>query len=469
PRQAVESMEGVRIRSESQARAAISFQKFLRMHTRRSGMTGTADTETQEFASVYNLDVRVIPTNRPMIRKDLEDQVFRTEREKFDAITKDIKALHESGQPVLVGTVTIAKSEALAGFLRKAEIPHEVLNAKQHQREATIVAQAGRLGAVTISTNMAGRGTDILLGGNPEVLARAEAGDPPVMPQPSEGAALDLSAYERERAAYDEKLQKLIEHYTEQTRAEREQVKEKGGLYILGTERHESRRIDNQLRGRAGRQGDPGVSRFYLSLEDDLMRIFASDRMGAMMERLGMEEGEVIEHRWLSKAIEGAQRRVEGHNFDIRKNMLEYNDVMNQQRRTIYKLRRRVLAAGAGIPLVEFEEDPRTKQKTRTEETVSWPAFKELVLDAVEEVIVNLSGTYLVTRSAEGWELDAFTRGVKESLWLDMDFTGASSREEIQDQVFAKAKGQLEARESEFGEDFLRFCQYQYLATIDRL
>ena len=467
--QAVEAKEGVKIENENQTLATISFQNYFRMYSKLSGMTGTADTEAEEFASVYNLDVRVVPTNRPMIREDKEDVVFRTEREKFEAITEDIKNLHAAGQPVLVGTVSINKSEALAGFLRKKGVPHEVLNAKQHQREAEIVAQAGRVGAVTISTNMAGRGTDILLGGNPEVMARAEAGPPPERPAlPADGAAVDLSAYEREYAAWEARLKELTERHTQATQAEREQVKANGGLFILGTERHESRRIDNQLRGRAGRQGDPGASKFYLSLEDDLMRIFASDRMGAMMERLGMQEGEVIEHRWLSKAIEGAQRRVEGHNFDIRKNMLEYDDVMNQQRRTIYKLRRRVLAAGAGIPLIEYDEDPKTKVKHRSETTVSWPAFKEMVLDAVEDVVLNIAGTYLSTRSSDSWDLESFARNVKETLNLEMEFT-PTSRDDLQEQVFAKARATLEARESEFGEDFYRFAQYQYLSTIDRL
>jgi len=301
------------------------------------------------------------------------------------------------------------------------------------------------------------------------VMARAEAGPPPERPAlPADGAAVDLSAYEREYAAWEARLKELTERHTQATQAEREQVKANGGLFILGTERHESRRIDNQLRGRAGRQGDPGASKFYLSLEDDLMRIFASDRMGAMMERLGMQEGEVIEHRWLSKAIEGAQRRVEGHNFDIRKNMLEYDDVMNQQRRTIYKLRRRVLAAGAGIPLIEYDEDPKTKVKHRSETTVSWPAFKEMVLDAVEDVVLNIAGTYLSTRSSDSWDLESFARNVKETLNLEMEFT-PTSRDDLQEQVFAKARATLEARESEFGEDFYRFAQYQYLSTIDRL
>jgi preprotein translocase subunit SecA len=242
-----------------------------------------------------------------------------------------------------------------------------------------------------------------------------------------------------------------------------------GGLFILGTERHESRRIDTQLRGRAGRQGDPGVSKFFLSLEDDLMRVFGSERISGLMERLGMEEGEVIEHRWLSRAIESAQKRVEGHNFDIRKNTLEYDDVMNQQRRTIYKLRRKVLAAGAGMPLVEYTEDAKTKVKTRTESLITWPEFKEMVLDAVEDVIVSMTDTYCVTRGSEGWDLEALGKAVKDTLNVEMAFTNVGTREELQEQIFKVVEKVYSAREQEYGEEFHRFCQYRYLATIDQL
>jgi preprotein translocase subunit SecA len=470
--QAVEAKEGVKIENENQTLATISFQNYFRMYSKLSGMTGTADTEAEEFAKIYNLEVRVVPTNRSMIRKDQDDVVYKTEREKFEAVAKDIVELHKKGQPVLVGTVSIAKSEVVANFLKKQGIPHNVLNAKQHEREAEIVAQAGRKGAVTISTNMAGRGTDILLGGNPEVMAKAEVGPeplPPEQPVMTEGQTVDLSAYQQALAEYKQHYDTVLTRFKEQTQKEREEVVAAGGLYIIGTERHESRRIDNQLRGRAGRQGDPGGSRFYLSLEDDLMRIFGSERISGLMERLGMEEGEVIEHVWLSRAIESAQRRVEGHNFDIRKNLLEYDDVMNQQRRTIYKLRRKVLAAGAGIPLVEYEEDKKTRVKTRSEHTVSWEDFKETVLDAVEDVIVSLTDTYCPSKNPASWDLDALNRGVKETLNLELSFLKASSREEVQEDIFKAVEKVFNTRNEEFGEEFLRFLQVRYLATIDTL
>src|SRR5712692_3981601 len=312
--QAIEAKEGVQIENENQTLATISFQNYFRMYTKLSGMTGTADTEAEEFAKIYNLDVRVVPTNKPMVRKDYEDVVYKTEREKFEAAAVELEELNKKGQPVLVGTVSIAKSEVLSKFLKKRGVPHNVLNAKHHEREAEIVAQAGRKGAVTISTNMAGRGTDILLGGNPEILAKNAAGPEPTLPPPLDGETPDLNAYQQALAEHGRRYQSELENFRQQTSSERGDVVSLGGLYILGTERHESRRIDNQLRGSAGRQGDPGVSKFYLSLEDDLMRIFGSERISGLMERFGMEEGEVIEHKWLSKAIESAQKRVEGHN-----------------------------------------------------------------------------------------------------------------------------------------------------------
>ncbi|WNG49322.1 preprotein translocase subunit SecA [Archangium minus] len=468
--QAVEAKEGVKIENENQTLATISFQNYFRMYSKLSGMTGTADTEAEEFAKIYNLEVRVVPTNRPMIRKDQDDVVYKTEREKFEAVAKDIVELHKKGQPVLVGTVSIAKSEVVANFLKKQGIPHNVLNAKQHEREADIVAQAGRKGAVTISTNMAGRGTDILLGGNAEVMAKAEVGPEPVPPPPSaDGQPVDMTAYQQALEEHKKRFEAALAKFKEQTAKEREEVVAAGGLYIIGTERHESRRIDNQLRGRAGRQGDPGGSRFYLSLEDDLMRIFGSERISGLMERLGMEEGEVIEHVWLSRAIESAQRRVEGHNFDIRKNLLEYDDVMNQQRRTIYKLRRKVLAAGAGIPLVEYDEDKKTRAKIRTEQTVSWADYKEMILDAIEDVIVSLTDTYCPSRNPASWDLEALSRGVKETLNLELSFLKAGSREEIQEDIYKAAEKVIQAREEEFGEEFLRFLQVRYLVTIDTL
>jgi preprotein translocase subunit SecA len=325
--QAVEAKEGVKIERENQTLATITFQNYFRMYKKLSGMTGTADTEAAEFGQIYKLDVTVIPTNRDMIRDDRADLVYRTAQEKWNAVVEEIREAQQRGQPVLVGTVSIEKSEMLSKLLnRPPRVPHVVLNAKYHEREASIVAQAGRKGAITIATNMAGRGTDIVLGGNPEGLARSEA-DP-----------------ETEAEAY----QAALERYEETCAREREEVLAVGGLHILGTERHESRRIDNQLRGRSGRQGDPGSSRFYLSLEDDLMRIFGSDRIQGIMGRLGMEEGEAIEHRMVSKAIERAQTQVEGRNFEIRKHLLEYDDVMNKQREAIYKLRRDILDGHEG-------------------------------------------------------------------------------------------------------------------------
>jgi preprotein translocase subunit SecA len=325
--QAVEAKENVKIESENQTLATITFQNYFRMYKKLSGMTGTADTEAVEFKEIYHLDVVVIPTNQPMIRIDNHDVVYKTEGEKFDAVIEEIRDCHERGQPVLVGTVSIEKSERVADKLKNTSVKHYVLNAKTHEREAEIVAQAGRFGAVTISTNMAGRGTDIVLGGNPEFMAAAEVGT---------------------KDPLDPNFQAALAKYVEQCKAEREKVLEAGGLHILGTERHESRRIDNQLRGRSGRQGDPGSSRFYMSLEDDLLRIFGADRLKGLMGRIGMEDNEPIEHRWISRAIENAQKKVESHNFDIRKHLLEYDDVMNKQREVVYH-RRRELLSGASL------------------------------------------------------------------------------------------------------------------------
>ncbi|HVR28260.1 MAG TPA: preprotein translocase subunit SecA [Thermoanaerobaculia bacterium] len=324
--QAIEAKEGVKIERENQTLATITFQNYFRMYEKLAGMTGTADTEATEFGAIYDLDVVVIPTNMPMIRADHQDSVYRTAGEKWEAVVEEIRDCHQRGQPALVGTVSIETSESLSARLKKARVPHVVLNAKYHEREASIVAQAGRQAAVTIATNMAGRGTDIVLGGNPEGLARAEA------------------APEKEPEQYEAALARFIET----CRRERDQVLAAGGLHILGTERHEARRIDNQLRGRSGRQGDPGSSRFYLSLEDDLMRIFGSDRVQGLMGRLGMEEGEPIESGMVSRAIERAQRQVEARNFEIRKHLLDYDDVMNKQREAIYQLRRDILEGREG-------------------------------------------------------------------------------------------------------------------------
>jgi preprotein translocase subunit SecA len=325
--EAVEAKEGVKIEKQTQTLATITFQNYFRMFKRLAGMTGTAETEAAEFEKIYNLEVDVIPTNKPLRRHENPDVVFRTEREKYNSVVEEIQELNQRGQPVLVGTTSVEKSERLSGMLKKAGVKHVVLNAKQHAREAEIVAQAGRKGAVTIATNMAGRGTDILLGGNPDAMARDVLRKQSIAPE----------------AATPEQWRDALARFQPEVEKEREEVIALGGLHIVGTERHESRRIDNQLRGRAGRQGDPGSSRFYLSLEDDLMRIFASERISGIMKRLGMEEGVPIESRLISRRIEAAQKMVEGQNFEARKHLLEYDDVMNKQRTAIYGLRRQLL------------------------------------------------------------------------------------------------------------------------------
>jgi preprotein translocase subunit SecA len=351
--QAVEAKEKVRIEAESETLATISFQNFFRLYDKLAGMTGTAETEAAEFHKTYKMEVVVIPTNMSAIRIDHNDVVYRTEKEKFGAVLEDIAERHQSGQPILVGTISIEKSEILHKMLSRLKIPHNVLNAKHHAREAEIIAQAGREAAVTIATNMAGRGTDIILGGNPEPfiaeIISSKDGNP---------KSIEASIFIREMLKGNEREARQIapevadisdQEYTqinemrEKWVIEAQRVKEAGGLHIIGTERHDSRRIDNQLRGRSGRQGDPGSSRFYLSLEDDLMRRFGSEKLGVFMERIGMEHGEPIEHRFVTKAIENAQAKVEAHNFEIRKHMLEYDDVMNIQRKTIYGLRREIL------------------------------------------------------------------------------------------------------------------------------
>ncbi|MEM8608051.1 MAG: preprotein translocase subunit SecA [Myxococcota bacterium] len=329
--QAVEAKERVPIQSENLTLATISFQNLFRLYRKLSGMTGTADTEATEFHNIYELDVVVIPTNKPIARDDNEDLIYKTEREKFKALCEEIEDSHKRGQPVLVGTTSVEKSDAVSHFLNRRGVPHNVLNAKQHEREAYVVAQAGTPGAVTVATNMAGRGTDIVLGGNPEMLARIEV---------LEGASEEVLSDPERREA---EIEKATDHFVTKCKEDAKAVKEAGGLRIIGTERHESRRIDNQLRGRSGRQGDAGASRFFLSLEDDLMRIFAGERVQTMMDRLGMEEDVPIEHRWVTRAVENAQKKVEERNFDIRKHLLEYDDVMNQQRKSMYALRKQVL------------------------------------------------------------------------------------------------------------------------------
>ncbi|MFQ6111501.1 MAG: preprotein translocase subunit SecA [Nitrospinota bacterium] len=433
--QALEAKEKVKIESENQTLATITFQNYFRMYEKLAGMTGTADTEAAEFAEIYNLDVVVIPTNVPLVRYNYPDVIYRTEREKFDAVLEEIKELHRQGRPVLVGTISIEKSELLSKKLERHGIPHQVLNAKHHEREAAIVAQAGRKGAVTISTNMAGRGTDILLGGNPEFRAKAAV-----------GGNLDDPEYE-----------KKLEEFRRECAAEHDEVVKLGGLHILGTERHESRRIDNQLRGRAGRQGDPGSSRFYLSLEDDLLRIFGSDRISGIMQKLGMEEGVPIEHNMVTRAVESAQRKVEAHNFEIRKHLLEYDDVMNKQREVIYAQRREVLQ-GEGI--------------------------RETVLDMLDEVLEGILLTYTDPQvHFDDWDLKGLKEALDRQFGLKVKLDGltltplpggepldlaALTTEELRDALFEVLKGAYEAKAAELGEELMdRLERMVMLQVID--
>ena len=391
--QALEAKENVKIENENQTLATITFQNYFRMYDKLSGMTGTADTEAAEFKKIYNLDVSVIPTNMPMVRKDFPDVIYKTRREKFDAAIEEIKELHRTGQPVLVGTVSIDISEQLAKKLKKQGIPHEVLNAKNHEKEAEIISMAGQKGAVTISTNMAGRGTDIVLG---------------------------------------------------------EGVTELGGLHILGTERHESRRIDNQLRGRSGRQGDPGSSRFYLALEDDLLRIFGGERITGIMERLGMEEGEPIEHNLISRAIENAQSKVEAHNFDIRKHLLEYDDVMNQQREVIYKQRRDLLT---GVDLKSTIED--------------------IMMESAEEIAAKFADERTLP---EEWEWDAVSDAVFQQFnfrlaKMDKNTLDGLNEEGLAQEIYEQAHALYEEKAAMLGggDDFRQLERMIMLQTVDNL
>ena len=422
--QAVEAREGVRIESENQTLATITFQNLFRMYEKLAGMTGTADTEAAEFDKIYKLDVVVIPPNRPMIRRDMADLVYRTEREKFDAIVADIKEKQSHGQPSLVGTISIEKSEALSSALKRSGVPHVVLNAKYHEREAEIVAQAGRKGAVTIATNMAGRGTDILLGGNPEFQAAQQSKD---VEDPKE-------------------RQKIEEEIREQWKHDHEEVVSLGGLHIVGTERHESRRIDNQLRGRAGRQGDPGSSRFYLSLEDDLMRIFGGDRIMGLMERLGMEEGVPIEHRMVTNAIQRAQKQVEGRNFEARKHLLEYDDVMNKQRESIYTLRRSILEGREG---------------------------KEYILNAADEIVDFLIDTHYPEGDRQ--VPDEVELNAELYDYFGLDLRGANAdlqadrRDELKYKIVEAVHQRYDEKESLVGSENMRLNEkYLLLQVIDQ-
>ena len=429
--QAVEAKEGVKIQNESRTLATITFQNYFRMYQKLAGMTGTAETEAEEFSKIYNLEVVVIPTNRPMIRADFADLVFSTQRGKWNAVIDEIDEMHQLGRPVLVGTISVETSELLSGMLKRRGIKHDVLNAKFHERESQIVAQAGRSGAVTIATNMAGRGTDIVLGGNPEGLAAEQL-------HKRGTSVIDVSPeeYARTLAAAEA-----------ETAADREKVVAAGGLHIIGTERHEARRIDNQLRGRAGRQGDPGSSRFYLSLEDDLMKRFASDRVKGLMERLGMDEQTAIESRLVSRTIEGAQSRVEGYNFDMRKHVVEYDDVINRQRETIYGERERILRhadlSGTIAGMIEDEVRSLVVEHTAGEDHSEWNR---------DGLRTRIAGMMPALDQARLAEIDRLTdAGELESYLADL------------------AQEHYEARRAELGENMAVLERVVMLKTIDSL
>jgi len=426
--QEVEAKEGVKIANENQTLASVTFQNYFRMYKKLGGMTGTADTEAAEFAKIYNLDVNVVPTNRKMIRLDYADVVYRTEKEKFAAIAEEIKDCHQRGQPVLVGTISIEKSEKLAGMLSRNGIKHNVLNAKQHEREAEIVAQAGRKGAVTIATNMAGRGTDILLGGNADFMFK--------------------QVLYREEDLPDERKLAVYEEIRADCEKNKQEVLGLGGLHILGTERHESRRIDNQLRGRAGRQGDPGSSRFYLSLEDDLMRIFASERVSQLMLKLGMEEGIPIEHGMVTRAIANAQKKVEAHNFEIRKQLLEYDDVMNKQREVIYQHRRAVLSG-------------------------------ENLSDDLRQMTGNLVESALnvycpAEQYPEEWDMKGLTEMMQGQFGLDITQGKQDSGESLRDigrdalpeDLKAQVRDAYDRKEKELGPELMRFLEKNFMLQV---
>jgi preprotein translocase subunit SecA len=424
--QAIEAKEGVVIENENQTLATITFQNYFRMYEKLAGMTGTADTEAAEFHKIYKLDVVVIPTNRVLLRPDFPDVVYKTEMEKFKAVVEEVKELHEKGQPVLVGTISIEKSELLSTLMQRLGVPHNVLNAKHHEKEAEIVSQAGRKGMVTIATNMAGRGTDILLGGNAEVLAK--------------------KWQEANPEASDEEYAKVLETFRQQCAAEHVEVVSLGGLHILGTERHESRRIDNQLRGRSGRQGDPGSSKFYLSLEDDLLRIFGSERVSKIMDMLKIDEGEAITHGLISRAIENAQKKVEAHNFDIRKHLIEYDDVMNKQREVIYTQRREILS---GVDL------------------------RESFLEMMDETVEDLVEAYAIDKViAEEWDWEGITQSVHQSFGFQFEIpeetmtrlTPQNFRELLREKVHEVFQGRLESFGEELADHLIKVIMLQ---TID--
>ena len=417
--QAIEAKEGVKIASENQTLATITLQNYFRMYKKLSGMTGTAETEATEFMHTYGLEVVVIPTNLPVIRKDNADLVYKTKKEKINAIIDKIQRLYEKGQPVLVGTISIKSSEELSELLKKRGIPHNVLNAKYHAQEAEIVAQAGRYKAVTIATNMAGRGTDIMLGGNPEFMALAEVG-----------------------SRDDKRFPEVLAKYQEQCKEEKEKVLALGGLFILGTERHESRRIDNQLRGRSGRQGDPGESEFYLSLEDDLMRLFGSERVMIWMDRLKLPEGEPITHKWINSAIEKAQKKIEARNFGIRKNLLEFDDVMNKQRTTIYANRNQVL---------EIDN------------------LKDTIMEMLHKNITEKVYEKFAPEMREDWDIDGLNKYLKNFYAYEERDDKAylrSTKEEYIERIYNALVEQYNNKEAELGSDLMRKLEKHILFDV---
>src|SRR5579883_847056 len=438
--QAVEAKEGVKIQRENQTLATITFQNYFRMYKKLAGMTGTAETEAAEFQKIYNLDVTVIPTNRPMIRKEHTDIVYRTEEEKFRNAAKEIKRLNETGQPVLVGTISVEKSERLAGILKRMGVRHEVLNAKNHEREAAIVAQAGRKGMVTVSTNMAGRGTDILLGGNAEFMTKDSA----IRQKVAERLSAEETKYVADEHFYyfshhdqfyrvrRDKWDEIYTAYKQETDAEHDEVVKLGGLFIVGTERHDSRRIDNQLRGRAGRQGDPGASRFFLSLQDDLLRIFGGERMQNLMLRLGMEEDVPIESRLITKRIQKAQEAVEAQNFEARKHLLEYDDVNNKQRQAVYGMRRQLLE---GID-----------QKER---------ILEMVRGIVEQFLVERCPE---DKHPDTWDLSALRNDILSQFGVKIEPSEMASqtRVELEDLIFNRLQQRYQEKEDLVGPDVMR-------------
>lgn len=421
--QAVEAKEGVRIKNENQTLASITFQNYFRMYEKLSGMTGTADTEAPEFKKIYGLDVHVIPTNKPLIRKDENDVVYKSEEAKFNAIINDIKGRQENGQPVLVGTVSIESSEAIGRALAAKGVPHKVLNAKHHEKEAEIVSQAGRKGAITIATNMAGRGTDIVLGGNPEAMALSEAGD------------VDAPNYKE-----------ILEKCRKQCEAEKQEVLAAGGLYIMGTERHESRRIDNQLRGRSGRQGDPGESRFFLSLEDDLMRKFNGERIQKIMTTLKVPEDEPITAKMVTRSIEGAQRKVEGHNFEIRKHLLEYDDVMNQQRKTIYSRRRALL-------------DENGEGEDKISETV-----KEMLSEVTSGILDDFANE---DTKREHWDLHGLKVAIENQFGIDLEISESITGDKLTEMVVGAVRERFERQKDMMGPLFPDVQKSILLNSID--